>query len=105
MIYLSYVGYEYAAMNQLQTAIQQFILSKNRMIIDSGKIGKFLDEIINGIEDLNKRFPRCTPLRASFWQPEQIAKYSDYHLSIQEEKTGVFNGITLITFSLYASKN
>ena len=97
MIYLSIVGYTYAAKNQLQTAIQQFILSKNRILIESHKIGNFLDEIINGIEELNKRFPRCTALHPRWWQPERIAKYPDYHLNI--------DNISLITFSLYASKD
>src|SRR6266542_6824583 len=99
MIYLSHVGYTYAAKNQLQTAVQTFIVSKNREVTEANRIGNYMNEIINNIEELNKRFPRCTPLQAHFWQPEEINKHPDHHLTIQEANR-IGQTITLISFSL-----
>lgn len=98
MVYFTYVGMEYAAKNKLQDAVQKFILSKNRMVVDSSKVPAYKAEIIKHIGELNKQFTRCTPLKPDFWQPPKIGDHQSHDFILS------FSGESVIHFSLYASQ-
>jgi len=60
--YFSYITMWYVPKNKLHKAAIDYIEKMNRRVIESKEVKSFVDEINQGIEKLNKQYPKCTPL-------------------------------------------
>lgn len=89
MHYFSYISYTYSPKNKLEKAVYELLKEKDRSIVPDNDLIKFQGQITDRIEELNKDFPRCNPIKPYF---HKVGK--DYHLS--PNVTAVFN--------IYASK-
>lgn len=92
MHYLTVQGHTLSLKNNLEKEIYALIKDNDRFIIADNKMDEFKKEIVAKIEELNKKNPRCKPIKASWWT-DTFTK--DIHLS----------GMGPINFSLYKSKN
>lgn len=77
--YMSYCSQFLSHKNKLEEAVKNFIKDNDRKIIDEKDAAKFRVMISDGILELNKKFPRCTPLKASFWK-SPISSEKDIHM-------------------------
>lgn len=76
--YLADVGIIYVAKNKLCKAVQDFVKSYDRKLIPEADFSKIKREIVNGILQLNKQFPRCTATKPTFCTHDN----EDYMLSL-----------------------
>lgn len=88
---MSYCSQYLSHKNKLEEAIKQFIKENDRKVIDAAKSGEFRVIIEARILELNKKFPRCTPLKVSFWK-SPISSEHDIHME----------GVNCVRFSLMA---
>lgn len=89
--FMSYCSQYLAHKNKLEEAVKKFIKENDRKVFDASESGTFRVMIEDGILELNKKFPRCTPLKASFWK-SPISSEHDIHM----------NGVDCVRFSLMA---
>lgn len=93
MHYFSHISATYSHKNKLEQAIYELLKENDRLIIPEADIIKFQGKITDRIEELNKEFPRCTPVAPYF---SRISKNEpDYYLSPQ----------SICIFILRATKN
>lgn len=55
--------------NKLQAEFAAYLISLKSKLIDAGKLPALKKEIIVKQTELNAKYPRCTPLNISFWNP------------------------------------
>lgn len=65
---MMYVTSIYFPKNKLWKEIQNYLKSLDRRLIFERDISDAKRIIIKKINDLNKQFSRCKPVKASFWQ-------------------------------------
>ena len=93
--YLSYCGQTYQTKNKLEAAVlAHCILQNRRLLVGAKQIEKFKKFILDEIESLNKFYPRCKPVKAT-WD-NKLSDKGDYTLS--------FNGLSICCFYLYKAK-
>lgn len=67
MPYLFVIGKVYTPKNKLQQEAISFIKTKDRLIVaDPGDAIMLKGEITNKINELNAKYPRCTPIDVQF---------------------------------------
>ncbi len=80
--YLVSATYGTQSKNTLQKKAQEYLMAQNRTLVPAEQLKNFKGEILATIKQLNSEYPRCTPIKASFWQPNVGEKQpNDYHLS------------------------
>lgn len=55
--------------NKLQAEFAAYLKSLNSKLIDAGKLSELKNEILTKQTELNAKYPRCTALDISFWNP------------------------------------
>lgn len=95
MRYFSHISTGYCTKNKLEEAVQAFIHTKNRVVIEPGKLPKFKEAVLTGISALNAQFKRCKPINAEWHKGYYFEKYPDYRLDLSSH---------IITFNVYAEK-
>lgn len=55
--------------NKLQTEFASYLQSLKAKLIDASKLPEVKKQILAKQEELNAKYPRCTPLNVSFWNP------------------------------------
>lgn len=88
--FLSYIGQTYSCKNKLENSISELLHSVNRQIIADADLQHFQLKVLEQIGLCNNYFPRCKPVKASWYQN---TNKGDWHLSLP----GILN------FHLYAS--
>lgn len=69
MKFMTYCGHQLVTKNKLQTAVNNFLLSMDRYLINGERhVEKFKEYIIEQIEDLNNQYPRCKPLKVHWFE-------------------------------------
>lgn len=71
----------YTPKNKLQEQVQEFLRSKNRMLLKDRDLSFFQTQIIQGIERINANNARCKPIVAK-WKGGLSSGASDKHLFI-----------------------
>jgi hypothetical protein len=101
--YLAKVDMTYAHKNKLQKAIQDFIQDYDRELIAAHDVEQYKKTIVSGIEVLNKKFPKCSAVEATWWTPASCdERNKDWKLSLSAQ-TG-YGDISLIHFWLYVGR-
>lgn len=67
--YMSYCSQYLQHMNKLQQAFKEFIKMWDRQIMTEDEMKIFKQTIIDGVGELNRKHPKCTPIKVSFWSP------------------------------------
>lgn len=93
--YLTRVSQVYSSKNKLEAAIQEFIKSNDRLIIDGKDLNEFKWKIIQHINFLNLENARCTPKCASWYKAGESSKLKDWGIS----------GVDCVAFYIYEIKN
>lgn len=69
MKYLTHNGHELMTKNKLQKAVQEYLRGIDRMLLtDSPTFSKHKNRVLEVIENLNSKHPRCKPIKASWFQ-------------------------------------
>jgi hypothetical protein len=55
--------------NKLQAEFSTFLQSLRGKLIDAAKLPELKKRIMSKQTELNEKYPRCTPLNISFWNP------------------------------------
>lgn len=55
--------------NKLQSEFATYLNSLRSKLIDAAKLPELKKEILAKQTELNAKYPRCTPLNISFWNP------------------------------------
>lgn len=55
--------------NKLQAEFASYLQSLSTKLIDAAKLPELKNEILAKQTELNAKYPRCTPLNISFWNP------------------------------------
>lgn len=93
-MYLAYCGQVYSAKNKLEKAIQAYLESIDRTLIEDEDFKGFKNKVIAEIERICKEdHPRCTPKKPHLWQSGVKRKDKDFTLS----------GIDCVVFYFYYS--
>lgn len=95
-LYLGHVGQFLQHKNKLEKAIQDFIKSYDRALVNATHIEVAKTAIANHIKLLTASFPKCTPIKAYWWTPG--------HDHNDEIKDWVIGGVDCIRFSFMCSK-
>jgi hypothetical protein len=93
--YLTRVSQVYSAKNKLETAIQEFIKSNDRIIIEQKDLNEFKWKIVQHINFLNLENKRCSSKCASWYNAGESSKIKDWGIS----------GVDCIAFYIYEIKN
>jgi hypothetical protein len=92
MQFFTHISSEFTCKNNLYKEILAFLYLNDRKIVPQEFIEHFKKGIIKGIEDINKKNPRCKPIKATWngWCPH---KEKDYRLDLGYS--------TICTFNIY----
>jgi hypothetical protein len=96
MKYFAFITHELSLKNNLEIAAKELLMGNNRTIIEEKDIDWFRNEITKSIEKLNAQYPRCTPLKPSWWQPGWAN---------EKKRDWALNNIGSCTFNLYATRD
>ena len=55
--------------NKLQAEFADYLQSLSSKLIDAAKLPELKSKILEKQTKLNEKYPRCTPLNISFWNP------------------------------------
>ncbi len=80
--------------NKLEKEVNEYLITKNRLVVEAKEIGKFKYEILHHIDYLTIKHIKCKKINASF-EPSYSNQGDDF----------IFRGIYAITFIIYKSKN
>lgn len=72
--YMSYCGQYLQHRNKLENDFKQFIKGFDRQIMDEEEMKMLTRSIIDGVGELNRRHPKCTPIEVGFWVPGASSK-------------------------------
>lgn len=96
--YMSYCSQYLQHRNKLEEAFKQFIKGFDRQIMDADEMLILKEIIIDGVGELNRKHPKCTPIEVSFWIPGHHSK-SDEDLEdsdiIMNDSSGRVNFLML----------
>ena len=83
-LFLIIVSNELKPKNKLEEAVQKTLRDYDRQMFSEITIEREKQKILNKILFLNKKHPRCTPVKASFWCSYQHhdEKIKDYNLDV-----------------------
>jgi hypothetical protein len=95
MQYFTHISNDYTCKNNLYKEILAFLKVNDRRIIPPDFLEHFKKEIIAGINDLNKKNPRCKPVKAT-WNGWSAQTEKDSRLDLGYS--------TICTFNIYQSK-
>jgi len=70
--YVSYFQHNNLHKNNLQKAFFELLKIKDRKLIEFDEMPKFEHELKIEVENLNKKYNRCTPIEVSFWKHKDI---------------------------------
>ncbi|OBX17740.1 MULTISPECIES: hypothetical protein [Bizionia] len=91
MKYLTYNGYQLATKNKLQEAIQTYLNCIDRTLINDGQaLADIKTKIIAHIVFFNNEYPRCKPIRASWYS--------------HDKKDWLLSGVDFANFHIYQVK-
>lgn len=92
-MYLAYYGHDYSAKNKLEKAIQSYLKSIDRTLIEDEDFKAFKSKVIAEIERLCKEdYPRCTPKKPHVWKS-----------GVKNDKDIRLSGIDCVVFYFYYS--
>lgn len=94
--YLGHVGQFLQPKNKLEKAIQSYMKIFDRRLITDSEVESFKAEIVANIGLLNRAYPKCTTIKASWWTPAH-----DYNAEIID---WVIGGVDCVRFSFMCSK-
>lgn len=69
-MYLIDLGMFYQPKNKLCKAVQEFISKQQRKVFSDNRLKDYENYLEMNIKDLNKQFPKCTPVTINFWSPD-----------------------------------
>lgn len=78
--YITRVSQVYSAKNKLEKAIQEFIKTNDRLLIDGKDLSQFKNQIIQHINFLNEEHRRCSSKRSSWFNSSSDSKIKDFGL-------------------------
>jgi hypothetical protein len=92
MNYLTHDGHRLVTKNKLQTAVQDYLISIDRQLLEGNfKLKLFKKSVLAKIKELNQEYSRCKPIEAYWWECEK----NDHKLM----------GVGFSTYYIYHSKN
>lgn len=99
MPYLAYYSYGNAHPNLLSQAIASYLKNEvDRTLIPEQELEAFTSQVIERIAEINKTFPRCKPIMASWWKPYAGREERSHDLQLS------FTGHTPCNFYLYQTR-
>lgn len=63
------VNHSLQTKNKLQAEFASYLQSLRSKLIDAARLPKLKAQIMAKQTELNAKYPRCTPLNISFWNP------------------------------------
>lgn len=95
MQYFTYISVTYTCKNQLYKDILAFLYTNDRKIIEAKDLEAFKKSIVDGVNEINTKNPRCKPIKAS-WNGWHAQTEMDSRLSLGYG--------SICTFNIYQSK-
>lgn len=68
--YLINLGMFYQPKNKLHKAVQEIFSKEQRKVIERDDLRHYEVAFRKAIDDLNKQFPNCTPVKLNIWSPD-----------------------------------
>lgn len=96
MQYFSYISYTLALNNKLEKAINEYLQTQERLVINDIDLELFKSSILLKIAELNVGHPRCNSIKCGWWNHGKLfdSPNNDWQLT----------GFSPVHFFLYASK-
>lgn len=67
MEHFTHCGYELTPKNNLEKAVQEYLRSLDRILIDKKDLSQFKQDVLNNIVKLNREHHRCKPVEIRWW--------------------------------------
>ena len=99
------VTQEYAAANKLCEAIQKTVKKYNRTLINPEDLATFKASLVSDINKLNAAFPRCKPVKASWWTTSLDGSHNKNSHHEIDWVLSIDGAPQIVHFILYASKS